>query len=313
MLITGGAGFVGANLARHLADKGGDVVVLDDLSTGLRSNLDGTGAEFVKGSILDERLLGKLAMDVDSVVHLAALPSVPRSIAQPRPSHEVNVTGTLCVLDAARRRGTQVILASSSSVYGQNPRLPKSEDLQTMPMSPYAVSKLAGEQYALAYGVCYGVPVLPFRFFNIFGPLQRADHAYAAVIPIFLSQALKNEPVLVHGDGRQSRDFTYVGTVVGVLSRAIDERLSSPEPINLAFGGRLTLTQLIDVMRQSLGRNIKVEYGPPRRGDVKHSQADAGRLHSLLPGLEPVSVEQGLEETARWMSGVVNEELSRRR
>jgi UDP-glucose 4-epimerase len=303
VVVTGGAGFIGANLCRHLADAGYDVVALDDLSTGCADNLAGTGVPLVTGSVLDAGLLADVLEGAASVVHLAALPSVPRSVDNPMASHEANATGTVRVLDAARLRGTHVVVASSSSVYGRNPTLPKSEDLTPMPMSPYAVSKLAAEQYALAYAVCYGLAVLPFRLFNVFGPLQRPDHAYAAAVPVFLSRAMRGEPLPVQGDGSQTRDFTFVGTVTAVLERAVERRLTSPDPVNLAFGTRTTLTDLIERIRAVVGRDVTIERGPARVGDVLHTQADSGRLRALVPDVEAVPLDVGLARTAEWMRG----------
>src|SRR5690606_17159924 len=190
-----------------------------------------------RGTILDDDLLDEAFDGASAVVHLAAIPSVPRSVADPLRSHEANATGTLKVLEAVRRAAIQhVIVASSSSVYGANPQLPKSEDLRTMPMSPYAVAKLATESYALAYAQCYGLDVLPFRFFNVFGPLQPPNHDYAAVVPAFVSAALEGRPLRVYGDGKQTRDFTFVDTVVNTITDAIARRVTSPDPVNLAFG-----------------------------------------------------------------------------
>jgi UDP-glucose 4-epimerase len=223
VVVTGGAGFIGANLVGELLGRGDhEVVVVDDLSTGSRDNLAPyPEVTFHEGTILDPALLDTAFAGADSVVHLAAVPSVPRSIAAPMVSHAANITGTLEVLEAARRAGgLHTVVASSSSVYGANPTLPKSEDLRPQPLSPYAVNKLAAESYALAYQHCYGLSTLAFRFFNVFGPLQAPGHAYAAVIPTFLDAALRGAPLPVHGDGEQTRDFTYVGTVTAVLADA---------------------------------------------------------------------------------------------
>ncbi len=237
VLVTGGAGFIGANLCKSLAAESAidQVVALDDLSTGRKENLAAVAdVELVEGSILDGALLDTLFDGVDAVVHLAARPSVPRSLADPMATHAVNVDGTMEVLEAARRHGRpQLIVASSSSVYGANPALPKREDMATLPVSPYAASKLAAESASLAYGHSFDLPVLAFRFFNVFGPLQPADHAYAAVVPTFVAAALRNEPLPVHGDGRQTRDFTFVGSVVAVLTEALvasDLRPTAGEP-----------------------------------------------------------------------------------
>ncbi|MFC5805826.1 NAD-dependent epimerase/dehydratase family protein [Streptomyces formicae] len=214
IVITGGAGFIGSNLARTLAEHPEitQIRVIDNLSTGYKDNLVGLDVHFIEGDIQDAALLDQVFHGADAVVHLAALPSVPRSVKDPVASHHANATGTLQVLEAARRADNlHVIAASSSSVYGSNQLLPKHEDLATAPMSPYAVTKLATEAYLGAYHHSYGLPVLPFRFFNVYGPGQRADHPYAAVIPKWISATLAGRPVIVHGDGTQTRDFTYVG------------------------------------------------------------------------------------------------------
>ncbi|GAA3180934.1 SDR family oxidoreductase [Blastococcus jejuensis] len=305
ILVTGGAGFIGANLCRTLsATPDLDVIALDDLSTGSRSNLEGVDASLVVGSILDREVMDAVTAGVSSIVHLAAIPSVPRSLVDPVASHAANATGSLEVLEAARRVGAHVVLASSSSVYGRNPALPKHEELRCEPMSPYAVSKLAAESYALAYAACYDLEVLPFRFFNVFGPLQAAGHAYAAVVPAFVDAALAGRPLPVHGDGSQSRDFTYVETVTRVLSEAALRRVSSPDPVNLAFGSRTTLMEVIDLLGDILGRRLDVEHLPTRAGDVPHSQADHGRLRALFPELGPVPLRTGLERTVAWFESL---------
>ncbi len=304
VVVTGGAGFIGANLCRTLVSRHEvtEVVALDDLSTGDRANLTGVdGVELVEGSILDAALLDRVLADSDAVVHLAARPSVPRSITDPMASHLTNATGTMEVLEAARRAGgPQVIVASSSSVYGANPALPKREDMATQPVSPYAAGKLAAEAAALAYGHSFGLPALAFRFFNVFGPLQAADHAYAAVVPSFLAAALRDEPIPVHGDGRQTRDFTYVGTVAAVITDAVLRRVTSPGPVNLAFGTRVSLLELIDRLEVMLGRPLPRRHTEPRAGDVRDSQADTTRLHELFPDVEPVELEAGLAATVAW-------------
>lgn len=301
-VITGGAGFIGANLARLLVGEGDQVVVVDDFSTGYRENLEGLDIDLRAGSILDTDLLDEAMAGADAVVHLAAVPSVPRSVADPVTSHAANATGTLLVLDAARRSGhpPHVTVASSSSVYGANPELPKHEDLRCVPMSPYAVSKLATESYTTAFAHCYGLETMPFRFFNVFGPLQAAGHAYAAVIPQFVSAALEGRPLPLDGDGTQSRDFTYVGTVVRVLADAARRRVTSPQPVNLAFGGSTTLQVLIGMIEERLGHPVEIEHRPTRQGDVPHSQADPGRLLALFPDVTPVPLGEGLDDTIGW-------------
>lgn len=303
VVVTGGAGFIGANLCRRLAETSGvdQVVAFDDLSTGFRSNLDGSGAELIEGTILSPTELDRVMDGAAAVVHLAARPSVPRSVADPTASHEANATGTLNVLEAARRAGdVHVVVASSSSVYGANPELPKHEDMVARPMSPYAGSKLAAESYALAWQHTYGLPTLAFRFFNVFGPLQAAGHAYAAVVPAFVDAALSGAPLQVHGDGTQSRDFTYVDTVCAVIVDAIGRRVSSPEPVNLAFGTRTTLLEVITLLEELLGCTLPVEHTTPRVGDVPHSQAANARLRALFPEVTPVDLRTGLSATLDW-------------
>lgn len=303
VVITGGAGFIGANLSRRLAaDEGIDeVVAFDDLSTGFRENLDGSKATFVEGTILDTDALDAVTSDADAIVHLGARPSVPRSIKDPVASHDANATGTLNVLEAARRSGNiHVVVASSSSVYGANPALPKHEGLATRPMSPYAASKLATESYALAWQASYDLPTLAFRFFNVFGPLQAAGHAYAAVIPAFVDAALTDRPLQVHGDGTQSRDFTYVDTVCAVIADAVKRRVTDPEPVNLAFGSRTDLLEVIALIEELLGHEVKVEHTDPRPGDVPHSQAANDRLMGLFPDIVPVELRTGLANTIDW-------------
>lgn len=302
VVVTGGAGFIGANLCRALATRAdvSEVVALDDLSTGYKENLDGVRAELVVGSILDRELLADVGAGASSIVHLAARPSVPRSLLDPVASHEVNATGTLYVLEAARSVGAHVVVASSSSVYGDTDVLPKHEELPTRPMSPYAVSKLATEGYALAHQASFGLPTIAFRFFNVYGPLQAAGHAYAAVVPAFIEAALRGESVTVHGDGLQTRDFTYVGTVTRVLSDAVLRQVVSPTPVNLAFGTRSSLIELVDLISVTLGMPIERNHVAARRGDVRDSQASSERLMALFDGLVPVALGDGLSETVAW-------------
>ena len=303
VVITGGAGFIGANLAITMCTEGFEVVIVDDLSTGNLNNLTGLDVQFEKGSILDPDLLDRVLVGTDAVVHLAAIPSVPRSLSDPVATHHANATGTLEVLEAVRRTGgPHVVVASSSSVYGASPTMPKHEEMHVSPLSPYAVTKLATETYALAYHHSFGLDVLPFRFFNVFGPLQPAGHAYAAVVPAFLDAALSGLPIPVHGDGTQTRDFTYVGDVAQVITAAVRQRVKSADPVNLAFGGRTSLNSLIGLLESILGHPLTRETLPPRAGDVPHSQADCSRLLSLFPSLRPAPLEEGVTRTARWMS-----------
>ena len=303
VLVTGGAGFIGANLVKALANAGGiqEIVVIDDLSFGFRSNLDDLEVTFIEGSILDEDLLEVTMEGASSVVHLAARSSVPRSIVDPMAAHRDNATGTALVLEAARAEGdVQVIVASSSSVYGANDILPKHEGLSARPVSPYAASKLATESYALAWGHSYEMPVLALRFFNVFGPLQPPLHTYAAVIPAFLSAALQNKPLPVYGDGNQCRDFTYIDTVVSVIVDAIQSHKSHLEPLNLAFGNKITLLGVISELEAILDRDLPIDFQPSRAGDVERSQADSSALRQLFPKVVPSNFSEGLRRTAQW-------------
>ena len=300
-VITGGAGFIGANLARCLGDVGHQVVALDDLSTGRAANLHGLDVDLVEGSILDRPLVRDVLDGADAVVHLAARGSVPRSLIDPLATHRANATGTAEVLEAARLGGVgHVVVASSSSVYGANPILPKHEELAVAPISPYGASKVLTESLALAYQLSFAMPVLAFRFFNVFGPLQPADHDYAAVIPRFIDAALDGRPVEIHGDGGQSRDFTYVGTVVNVLAEAVAHRTTHAGPVNLAFGSRISLLEVLNLLEHQLGRPIPRHHVADRTGDVRHSQSDPTRLLNLFPDSKPVPFEDGLAETVAW-------------
>ncbi|QBI20305.1 NAD-dependent epimerase/dehydratase family protein [Egibacter rhizosphaerae] len=301
--VTGGAGFIGANLVRYLrvADPGGHVRVLDDLSTGSKANLDGLdGVALHEGSVIDPAALDRALDGVDAVVHLAAHTSVPRSLADPKGAYAVNATGTVEVLEAARRHGDlHTIVASSSAVYGNGPALPKYEELPAEPRSPYAGSKLAAEGAAAAWQASFGLPTLAFRFFNVFGPLQPAGHAYAAVVPAFVEAALDRRPLEIHGDGHQTRDFIYVGSVVEALADALWRRVTSEGPVNVAFGARLSLLDVVEELREQLGE-LDVHHTAPREGDVRHSQADQRRFWELFPDIEPVPFDRGLAATVRW-------------
>ncbi len=304
--ITGGAGFIGANLARFLTAEGATVVAVDDLSTGRAANLDGAGVDLIEGSILDRSVLDRAFHRVDAVVHLAARPSVPRSLADPVASHLVNATGTVEVLEGVRRAAhggapsPHLVVASSSSVYGANPTLPKHESLATRPVSPYAASKLATEAYALAWAASYSLDVLAVRFFNVFGPLQAAGHAYAAVIPTFVDAAMRGDALPVHGDGTQSRDFTYVGSACRVLADALSRRVAAAGPVNLAFGTRISLLEVVQHIEVELGHPVAVDHLPLRPGDVPHSQADTAEMRRLFPAVEAVPFAEGLSATVEW-------------
>ena len=304
VVVTGGAGFIGANLVRVLRreEPGWDVTVIDNLSTGTRANLDGCdGIRLRQASILDDVALGATVDNAEAIVHLAARPSVQRSVVDPLTSHDVNATGTIHVLDAARRAGVRhLIVASSSSVYGATRQLPKHEDLPTRPLSPYAASKLATEAYTLAYSHCYDVPALVFRFFNVFGPLQPAGHAYAAAIPAFLAAATRDRPIPIFGDGLQTRDFTYVDSLCAVVVDALRRRVSNGTPVNLAFGSRRSLIDVVDTMAELMGRPLERMHTDARPGDVRDSQADTTQLRALFPDIEPADFTTSLRATIDW-------------
>lgn len=303
--ITGGAGFIGSNLVsyfrKHLPSL--ELVVVDDLSNGKLENLEGLDVDFREGSILDSELLDRAFKQVSAVVHLAAIGSVPRSVEFPLGSHEANATGTLKVLEAARKSAVNaIVFASSSSVYGSNPAIPKVETAWTRPMSPYAASKLAGESYVLAYGRSFEMQVQVFRFFNVYGPYQRADHQYAAVIPKFISSAIASSSVTVFGDGAQTRDFTYVDSVCEAIAETITAGLSNGSPVNLAFGTRTSLIELIVELENVMGMNLEIIFQDHRTSDVRDSQADPSLFLSQFPTVVSVPLPEGLKRTVAWMT-----------
>jgi UDP-glucose 4-epimerase len=298
--ITGGAGFIGSNLAESLIKKGFDVTIIDDLSTGLLANIDRKNCEFREFSINDATKLKQALKYAETIFHLGARGSVPRSIKNPVATHEVNATGTLNVLESARESGAHVIFSSSSSVYGRNMQLPKEEKMWLGPMTPYAASKLSAEGYVEAYGTSYEIPVTLLRFFNVFGPRQRSDHEYAAVIPKWIWLAMQGKPVDLYGDGTQSRDFTYVKTVVDIAIDAMEYKVTTQGAVNLAYGNRIFLSEVVDLLRSEFP-NLKVNYLPIRAGDVKESQNSPELLKSLFPNVTPYQFKEALKETIDWL------------
>jgi UDP-glucose 4-epimerase len=298
--VTGGAGFIGSNLTHRLISEGHEVVVVDDLSTGLISNVDQAGTTFHQVSITDAKALHAALKDCQTIFHLAARGSVPRSIKNPVATHDVNATGTLNVLEVARESGAHVIFSSSSSVYGRNMQLPKDESMWLGPMTPYAASKLAAEGYVQAYAAAYKVPTTLLRFFNVFGPRQRPDHEYAAVLPKWIWLAMQGQPIDVYGDGTASRDFTYVDTVLDIAMTAMKEKVVTEGAMNLAYGNRIFLNDTIEMLKKHFP-DLQVNYKSERLGDVKESQNDPELLKKLFPKIQPKEFETALSETIEWL------------
>ncbi len=295
-LITGGAGFIGSHIAHQLVQQGDDVVVIDDLSSGFVSNLEVAGVKnFVKGSITDLDLMNKVMQGVDRVFHHAAIASVPASVADPATSHDVNVTGTFNVLMAARDAAVKsVVFATSSAIYGNNPKQPKLETMAPEPLSPYAANKLQGEIYARVFSECYGLKVVCLRYFNVYGPRQNPQSEYAAVIPKFITAALTDQPLHVFGDGEQSRDFVSVIDVVraNILASSPD---SKPGIYNIGSGRCISLNDLITVLKMSFGDKLNVSYEPERLGDVKFSSANIAAAEAGIGYRPSISLEEGLQ------------------
>jgi len=302
-LVTGGAGFIGSHLVEGLLAQGYAVRVLDNFATGRRENIAHLAdkIELIEGDVCNLTTVRAAMRQVEVVFHEAALPSVARSVANPLESNEVNITGTLNVLLAARDAGVKrVVYAASSSAYGNQPTLPKVETMTPDPLSPYAIAKLAGEMYARAFTQLYGLSTISLRYFNVFGPRQDPTTQYAGVVAKFVTCALEGKPYPVYGDGEQSRDFSYVENVVQANLRAADAQLDGSPVINIAYGERTTLNQIIAMLNELTRQNLPAEYGPPCLGDVRHSHADMTRAHKLL-GYDPkVNVREGLRRTLEW-------------
>jgi nucleoside-diphosphate-sugar epimerase len=302
ILITGGAGFIGSHIGAALVAQGDEVRILDDLSTGHQRNIDAVGTcESILGSVTDLATVRRAVDGCDYVFHEAALASVPRSVADPIASNHANVAGTLNVLVAARdAKVKRLIYAASSSAYGDSERLPKVETMPARPKSPYAISKLAGEQYVSVFAEVYGMETLAIRYFNVFGPRQDPKGQYAAVIPLFIDALLEGRPPVIHGDGEQSRDFTYVDNVVHANLLALAAPRLGGEVVNVALGERITLNELYGMIAAAIGSEVEPEHGDPRPGDVRHSQADITRSRQLLGYETQVPVAEGLARTVEW-------------
>jgi UDP-glucose 4-epimerase len=309
-LVTGGAGFIGSHLVERLLRDGARVRILDNFSSGSRELLPfasryGAALEIIEGDIRDLAAVERAAAGTSVIFHQAAMRSVPRSVADPLGANENNVTGTLHVLQAARAAGVRrVVYASSSSVYGANPELPKREDQAPAPISPYAVSKAAGEQYAAVWSRLYEVETVGLRYFNVFGPRQDPASEYAAVIPRFILWAMRGEPLEVHGDGTQSRDFTYVDNVVEANLLAARATGAGGEAFNVGCGERVSLLAIIGMLEKTLGRTVARRHTPARAGDVPHTLADIGKAKRLL-GYQPlVAFDEGFRRTVEYFKGV---------
>ena len=314
-LVTGGAGFIGSHLVEALLVRGDDVRVVDNLSTGNRANLEAAMAaaraagasgtpEFVEGDLADQAVATAAVAGIDYVLHQAAIPSVPRSVADPVSSNRANIDATLNVLVAARDAGVKrVVFAGSSSVYGDAAEMPKREDMPARPLSPYALQKLVGEQYLALFTSLYGLDTVSTRYFNVFGPRQDPSSPYSGVISLFVRAALDGRAPTIHGDGGQTRDFTYVANTVDGVLRAATAPGVAGQVINVATNGRVSLNQLWDEVQRLLGTSLTPVYGPPRPGDVRDSQAAIEKAARLLGYQPTVTFDEGLRRTVEWAAG----------
>jgi len=302
-LVTGGAGFIGSNIVDALLDRGESVRVLDNFSTGRVENVTGfrDRIELVEGDIRDREAVDAAVSGADFVIHQAALASVPRSIADPTANNQVNVQGTLNLLEAAVEKGVKrFVYASSSSVYGDSEELPKVESMMPNPKSPYAVAKLAAEYYCGVFSALHGLPSVALRYFNVFGPRQDPNSEYSAVIPIFVKAIVEGRSPTIHGDGEQSRDFTFIENVVAANLLACDSDTSGGRVYNIACGERYTLNQLFSALREEIGAEVDATYGPSRAGDVKHSMAAIDRIQADLGYVVGLGFAEGIHRTVAW-------------
>ena len=299
-LVTGGAGFIGSHIVERLLADNQQVRVADDLSSGLRGNVP-QDVEVVEGDIADPAVATRAVGGCDFDIHQAAIPSVPRSVKNPVASHHANVDGTLCILVAARDAGIKrVVFAGSSSVYGESAVLPKREDMRPAPLSPYALHKLIGEQYCQMFTRLYGLETVTTRYFNVFGPRQQPGSPYSGVISLFIEALAAGKAPTVHGDGRQTRDFTYVADVVTGVLQACHAQGVAGEVINVAAGGRISLLELIRTLQSILKTDVEPLFGPPREGDVRDSQADIAKARKMLGFSPTVPFDEGLRATVKW-------------
>jgi nucleoside-diphosphate-sugar epimerase len=302
-LVTGGAGFIGSNICRRLVAEGCFVRVVDNLLTGKRSNLEGVidKIDFVEGDMGDEEVARSVVKGIDVILHEGALPSVPRSVDEPELTHRHCVDATFTLLMAARdARVKRFVYAASSSAYGDTPTLPKVETMATSPLSPYAVGKLVGEYYCSVFSKVFGLETISLRYFNVFGPYQDPTSQYAAAIPAFVTAILKDQPPTIYGDGEQSRDFTYIDNVVRANLCAARAEETNGEVVNIACAEKVTVNEIIAMINEIVGKNVRPIYAPARAGDVKHSLADITAARELI-GFEPVVLfRDGLRKAITW-------------
>ncbi|MFN8057521.1 MAG: SDR family oxidoreductase [Vicinamibacterales bacterium] len=305
-LVTGGAGFIGSHMAEELRRRGERVRVVDSLITGHRHNLAHVpNVDFLEGDLADVAVAQRAVAGADYVLHQAAIPSVPRSVSDPITSNRANIDATLSLLVAARDAGVKrVVYAASSSAYGNTPTLPKHEEMPTFPVSPYALQKLVGEQYLQLFSSLYGLETVSIRYFNVFGPRQDPSSPYSGVISLFIKALLEGRSPTIHGDGGQTRDFTYVANVVDGALRACLAPNVSGTVMNVATGGRVSLNDLFHALKRLIGADVEPTYGPTRAGDVRDSQADTTRARTLLGYTPIVEFEEGLRRTVEWAKSV---------
>ena len=303
-LVTGGAGFIGSHIAAALIERGARVRIIDDLSTGHRENIAEIGGEvdFIQASLTDQKAVSRALQGVELVFHEAAIPSVPRSVAMPMEAHEASVNATFSLLLAARdKKVRRLVYAASSSAYGDQPELPKREDMRPEPLSPYAVAKLVGEYYCQVFSRVYGLETVSLRYFNVFGPRQDPGSQYSGVISRFMDALLSGKQPVIYGDGEQSRDFTYISNVVDANLRAAESGPAVGKVINIANGERVTINEVLEMVKKLTGRTeVRAEYAPARTGDVRDSLADLKLARSLLGFSPQVGLEEGLRLTIDW-------------
>jgi nucleoside-diphosphate-sugar epimerase len=303
-LVTGGAGFIGSHIAAALIERGARVRIIDDLSTGHRENVAEIGGDvdFIQASLTDQKAVGRALQNVELVFHEAAIPSVPRSVAKPGETHEASVNATFSLLLAARdQKVRRLVYAASSSAYGDQPELPKREDMRPDPLSPYAVAKLVGEYYCQVFSRVYGLETVALRYFNVFGPRQDPGSQYSGVISRFIDALLNGKQPVIYGDGEQSRDFTYISNVVDANLRAAESGAAVGQVINIANGKRVTINEVLEMLKKLIGQtDVQTEHAPARTGDVRDSLADLDLARSLLGYSPKVDLKEGLRLTIDW-------------